>query len=216
MVFKRRERRPILGQMRDAVYPRRGWRRGLEYIGHRIKRLPDTPHKIALGFACGVFISFTPLFGMHFLFAALLAMALRGNVLASLMGTFFGNPVTFPFIATIAYRTGQLFLDVSATDGTFYGIKTAIVSGFVGTWQSLLSIVGLSEPAWGSVSHFISAVFLPYLIGGVIPGIICGTACYVMSRPLVAAYQKNRRSRLLKRRTKKRARAMERAADPAE
>jgi len=161
MVFKRRERRPILRKVQDAVYPRRGWRRAFEYIGHRIKRL-------------------------------------RGNVLASLMGTFFGNPITFPFIATISYRTGQLFLDTSATDGSFYGIKSAIVSGFVGTWQSMLSIVGMSEPAWGQVTHFLSAVFLPYLIGGIIPGLFCAIVCYILARPLVAAYQKTRRARLQK------------------
>jgi len=215
MVFKRRERRPILRKVQDAVYPRRGWRRAFEYIGHRIKRLPDTPHKIALGFAVGVFVSFSPLFGMHFLVAAVIAMAVRGNVLASLMGTFFGNPITFPFIATISYRTGQLFLDASATDGSFYGIKTAIVDGFVGTWQSVLSIVGLSEPAWGQVEHFFGAVFLPYLIGGLIPGLICGLACYLLARPLVAAYQKTRRNRMEKKH-KKRSSMLQRTADPAE
>jgi len=216
MVFKRRERRPILRKMQDAVYPRRGWRRAFEYIGHRIKRLPDTPHKISLGFAVGVFVSFSPLFGLHFIVAAIIAMALRGNVLASLMGTFFGNPITFPVIATISYRTGQLFIDASATDGSFLGIKTAIVDGFVGTWQSVLSIVGLSEPAWGQVEHFLGAVFLPYLIGGLIPGLVTGIVCYILARPLVAAYQKTRRARMEKRRTKKRTAALQRAADPAE
>jgi len=216
MVFKRRERRPFLRKMQDAVYPRRGWRRAIEYIGHRIKRLPDTPHKISLGFAIGVFISFSPLFGMHFLFAALLAMAVRGNVLASLMGTFFGNPITFPFIATISYRTGQLFLDASASDASFNGIKLAIVSGFVGTWQSILSIVGMSEPAWGQVAYFFRAVFVPYLIGGILPGVLCGVVCYIIARPLVAAYQKSRRNRLLKRSQKKRTTIAQTAADPAE
>ncbi len=215
MVFKRRERRPILRKVQDAVYPRRGWRRAIEYIGHRVKRLPDTPHKIAIGFAVGVFISFTPLFGLHFLFAAMMAMALRGNVLASLMGTFFGNPVTFPFIATISYRTGQLFLDASVYDDSFHGIKAAIVSGFVGMWQSILSIVGLGEPAWGQVAHFFSAVFWPYMIGGLIPGLICGVAVYVLARPLVAAYQKTRRARLLKKCDKKRQKTSKRAADLA-
>ena len=216
MVFKRRERRPILRKVQDAVYPRRGWRRAFEYIGHRIKRLPDTPHKIALGFAIGVFVSFSPLFGLHFIVAAVIAMALRGNVLASLMGTFFGNPITFPFIATISYRTGQLFLDASVTDGSFHGIKTAIVDGFVGTWQSVLSIVGLSEPAWGQVEHFLGAVFLPYLIGGLIPGLIAAVISYMLGRPLVAAYQKTRRARLEKKRHKKSAAILQRTADPAE
>ncbi len=216
MVFKRRDRRPFLRKVQDAVYPRRGWRRAFEYIGHRIKRLPDTPHKIAIGFAAGVFVSFSPLFGLHFLVAALLALALRGNLLASLMGTFFGNPITFPFIATISYRTGQLMLDASATDGSFHGLKTAIVSGFVGTWQSLLSVVGLSEPAWGQVEHFFAAVFIPYLIGGIIPGLICALICYILARAVVAAYQKTRGARKLRKVKKSSSRNLQRAADPAE
>ena len=55
MVFKRRNRLSWLQHVSQALYPRTGWRRAIEYIGHRIKRLPDSPHKIALGFACGVF-----------------------------------------------------------------------------------------------------------------------------------------------------------------
>ena len=216
MVFKRRNRRPFWGQVRDALYPRRGWRRAIEYIGHRIKRLPDTPHKIAIGFACGVFVSFSPLFGLHFLVAAMAAVMVRGNVLASLLGTFFGNPVTFPFIATISYRTGQMFFDSSATDGSFRSIKNAIVDGFSGIWHSLLSIFRLSEPAWSDVGNFFSAVFMPYLIGGIIPGVICGIASYILARPIVAAYQKRRRSKLAKRRGKKPSQKIQAAADPAE
>ena len=70
MVFKRRDKPPLLSRLREAVLPRRGWRRGIEYLGHRVRRLPDTPHRIALGFACGVFVSFTPFFGLHFVLAA--------------------------------------------------------------------------------------------------------------------------------------------------
>ena len=31
----------------------------------------------------------------------------RANVLASILGTFFGNPITFPFIAAISVRFGN-------------------------------------------------------------------------------------------------------------
>ncbi len=215
MVFKRRNKRPFWRQVQDVVLPPRGWRRAVEYIGHRIKRIPDTPHKIALGFAAGVFVSFTPFFGLHFIFAALVAMAIRGNVLASLMGTFFGNPITFPIIATISFRSGQMILDVGAAESTFGGLKSAIVNGFVGTWQSILSIVGLSEPAWGQVGYFFTSVFFPYLIGGLIPGLIAGVFCYFLARPLVAAYQKSRKARLLKKISKKRQQALQTVADPA-
>ena len=67
--------RPSLSRLREAVLPKRGYRRGVEYLGHRVRRLPDTPHRIALGFACGVFSSFTPFFGLHIVLAAVIARA---------------------------------------------------------------------------------------------------------------------------------------------
>jgi uncharacterized protein (DUF2062 family) len=76
MVFRRRDRPSFLDRAREFFYPRRGWGRAIEYVSHRVRRIPDTPHRIALGFACGVFASFSPLFGLHFLYAAGLAWAL--------------------------------------------------------------------------------------------------------------------------------------------
>lgn len=215
MVFKRRKKRALIEQVRDAVYPRKGWRRAFEYIGLRIKRLPDTPHKIALGFSCGVIVSFSPFFGFHFVYAGLLAMLLRGNLLASLLGTFFGNPLTFPFIAAISYRTGQLLLGHGTDDSDVLGLKSAIWSGLHGIWHSFLSIVGLSEPQWSEVGDFLYAVFFPYLLGGIIPGIIAGIVSYILARPLVAAYQMRRRAKFKKRAEKIRMLKMKTAADPA-
>jgi uncharacterized protein (DUF2062 family) len=50
-----------------------------------MKRLPDSPERIARGVWAGVFVTFTPLFGMHFIVAALLAKLMKGNILAALM-----------------------------------------------------------------------------------------------------------------------------------
>lgn len=214
MVFKRRDKRGVGQHVWDAFFPRKGWRRAIEYIGHRVKRLPDTPHKISLGFACGVFVSFSPLFGLHFLYAAICAFILRGNVLAALLGTFFGNPLTFPFIATVSYRLGRALLGQTADEAAILGLREALVSGLHGVWHSLLSLVGLSGPRWDEVREFIDHVFTPYFVGGLGPGIASGLVCYILARPIVAAYQKRRRA---KRRDRKRRKATLKARpDPAE
>ena len=93
MVFKRRVKPSFVSRVRAAVLPKRGYRRGVEYLGHRMRRLPDTPHRIALGFACGVFSSFTPFFGLHIILAAVIARLLRSNIVAALIGTAAGNPL---------------------------------------------------------------------------------------------------------------------------
>lgn len=117
MVFRRRRPPPLQERLREAILPRRGWRRGLEYIAHRLRRLPDTPHRIALGFACGVMISFTPFFGLHLLGGMAIAWLVGGNMLAAAIGQVVGNPFTLPFIAWISMSFGRRLLGNSGATG---------------------------------------------------------------------------------------------------
>lgn len=199
MVFKRRKPLSLGRRVADWFYPRSGWRRALEYFGHRLKRLPDTPHKIALGFACGVFVSFSPLFGFHFVYAGLCALIVRGNVLAAFLGTLFGNPLTFPVIATLSLGIGRRFFGIDRDDPSFASLKDSFFGAFSGLWQSVKSLFGFGSPAWDKLAVFWSEVFLPYWVGGIGPGLITATAFYFLSRPLIAAYQARRRSRLVER-----------------
>ena len=68
--------------MAELLWPRGGWTRAFHYVKHRMKRLPDSPERIARGVWAGVFVTFTPLFGFHFVVAVLLARLLKGNILA--------------------------------------------------------------------------------------------------------------------------------------
>jgi uncharacterized protein (DUF2062 family) len=72
--------------------------------------LPDTPYRIAAGVACGAAVSMTPFLGFHFVLAALLAWALRGNILASAFGTIVGNPWTFPLIFWWTHKLGNMLM----------------------------------------------------------------------------------------------------------
>ncbi|MFQ5439433.1 MAG: DUF2062 domain-containing protein, partial [Paracoccaceae bacterium] len=94
----------------EGIYPRAGWKRAASYVFHRIRRLPDSPGKIARGIGIGVFVSFTPFFGLHFIIATFLALLFRGNILAALLATFFGNPLTFPLIAGGSLSIGHWLL----------------------------------------------------------------------------------------------------------
>jgi len=72
----------------------------------RLHRLRADPHAIAAGFASGVALSFTPLFGLHILLALGLAWLIRGHLVAAAIGTAIGNPVTFPVLVSSAYGVG--------------------------------------------------------------------------------------------------------------
>ncbi len=199
MIFKRRDPLGLFKRLRDLMAPRKGWRRGFAYIGRRVQRLPDTPHRIALGFACGVMASFTPLFTLHFIVAAVFALLVRGNVLASALGTFVGNPLTFPFIAGAALTLGNWMLGHNIDPGKFH--------------------VGL---VFSNFDKFLDTIFWPYLLGGLAPGLLASGVIYALLRPLIAAYQNRRRLKLMagaKRRVDahlRRTKAAQPVADPAE
>lgn len=199
MIFRRRDRPPFIDRARDFIYPRRGWRRALEYMGHRVRRIPDTPHRIALGFACGAFASFSPLFGLHFFYAAGLAWLLRSNILASLIGTVVGNPLTFPFIASISMALGRRILGYGGTGRDFGRIVSAFKQFFDGLWEGVLSLLGYGAPDWHKMQAFLQDVILPYFVGGLLPGLAVATIAYFIVRPLIAAYQAARRVRLANR-----------------
>jgi uncharacterized protein (DUF2062 family) len=199
VVFRRRERLSTWAWLRESLWPRTGWRRAIEYIKHRLRRLPDTPDKIGRGIWCGVLASFTPFFGLHFILAFLLARVLRGNVFASLIGTFFLNPLTIVPIGIAAMSTGKFVLGRRPEDTAFTGLSDAFSAAGRDLWHNLAALFGRGEPDWTGLIAFWDAVFLPYLIGGLIPGAITATAAYALTVPLVSAHQARRQRRLVNR-----------------
>lgn len=197
MIFKRRERPTAFQRLREALAPRKGWWRGLDYIRKRMRRLPDSPHRIALGFACGVFASFTPLFGLHFILAAAFAWAARANVLAALFGTVIGNPLTFPLISATALYTGRWLMGRNARGDNFEVITHAFAEGLNSIWGTAKAWFGYGPSMLDGLLEFANEIFLPYLIGGIVPGLIAAAVCYWTIGPVVAAYQERRRRKLL-------------------
>lgn len=194
MVFKRRDRRAIWRIVFDFFYPRGGWARAFEYVKHRVRRLPDTPEKISRGIWAGVFASFTPLFGLHFIVAAIIARLMRGNILAALMATFFGNPLTFPAIGYVSISLGSWFLGLPYGGESHLGQKFADASYDV--WHNIVAIFTPARINWSGLQVFYNDVFFPYLVGGIIPGLLVATVSYYISVPLIGAYQKRRKKAL--------------------
>ena len=203
-MFKRRERRSVFRFFYEVIFSLKGTWRAIEYVGIRLKRIPDTPHKISLGMSCGIFASFTPLFGLHFLIAGLLSYVFRGNVLASLIGTFVGNPITFPIITVFNLKLGEWILGSSEYSS---GDGGKIFEGFLDfiflIYKSLFTEGSVDENSVPRMNEFLNGVFVPYSLGGLIVGIFVAIISYFLLRPLVATYQSQRDSLRAKRAKKK-------------
>ncbi|MEM8824844.1 MAG: DUF2062 domain-containing protein [Pseudomonadota bacterium] len=211
-MFKRRDRLPIWKAVVHALWPKGGWGRAALYVKHRLRRLPDTPRKISRGIMAGVFTTFTPFYGMHFIVAATIAILLRGNIMAALLGTFFGNPLTYVPIGVVSLNLGHWMLGTvpaaTMNENTFDKFWGAGESVF---WNSWLALTGRPVD-WTATYIFWHDVFFPWLIGGIIPGIFTGIAAYTISLPLIEAYQRRRRGVVKKKLDAIRAKAAEKAA----
>lgn len=212
-MFKRRDKLPIWETVLRVLWPRGGWGRAAVYVKHRLRRLPDTPRKISRGIMAGVFTTFTPFYGLHFIIAAFVAWVLRGNVMAALLGTFFGNPLTYVPIGVVSLNLGHWVLGTEmdrevdeSIFGKFFGAGEDL---FWNTWYA----VSGQAVDWSATRIFWHDVFYPWLVGGIVPGIFTGLAAYTISLPLIEAYQRRRRGRLKKKLDEIRRKAAQRAAE---
>ena len=75
-----------------------------------ILSLDSHPGHISAGFAVGVFISFTPFFGLHTPLALAIAFIFRLNKLTCLTGAWVNTPLTVIPVLGISYKLGRLLL----------------------------------------------------------------------------------------------------------
>ena len=202
-MFRRRKPLSALKQLRAVIWPERGFRRLFSYILQRIIRMPGTPSSIASGFASGIAASFTPFLGLHFILAGALAMLFRGNVLASAIGTFFGNPWTFILIWLADYEVGLGVIHAFGFGADLQVLSIDELVAIMGNVIRFLSFTG--NISWADLSRDIEQVFMPLLIGGMVLGAIAWVASFLMTLWAVKGWRRHRAKRLLK--------AVQRAAD---
>ena len=197
-MFRRRKPLSWTEWAKEQVYPRGGFRRATTYLWHRLRRLPDPPHRIARGVFAGTFVNFPPILGIQVLSALGLAWAMRGNYLAAVLSTLLSNPVTTPVIAIVSLKTGYWMLGI---DGgfTLHAVFGAFGAATHDLWNNFLAIFTPREAHWEGLIDFWKHIYLPYFVGSIIPGLITSTVLYKLTIPALTAYQALRRKGLLKR-----------------
>ncbi|MBF9034870.1 DUF2062 domain-containing protein [Rhodobacterales bacterium HKCCE2091] len=199
MVFKRRDARSWGRTLAEAFWPRGGWGRAITYLKHRLRRLPGTPEQIGRGIFAGAVTVFTPFYGLHFIVAAVFARVLRGNMLAALLATFLGNPLTYIPISIISLRLGHWLLGTPPEFRTTRNVFDRFGEAAGDLWHNFVAMFTPAQAHWDGLIVFWQTVFYPWLVGGIVPGLIAGLVCYIVSVPVIRAYQKSRLARLKKR-----------------
>jgi uncharacterized protein (DUF2062 family) len=146
--------------------------------------LQDTPHRIALGVACGVFCSPLPILGQMVL-GMILARVFGGNVVASLPWTWISNPFTTPLIWYGSYRLGRLI-----TPGDWPIVSFQRINDIVSKFSDLSFTDGFATGY-----AVIVEIFVPLLIGTIIVGVISAVLSYLIVFRWVVLLQARRTAR---------------------
>lgn len=191
MVFKRRNPRTLWAWTREMVYPQGGFKRATQYVLHRMRRLPDSPHRIARGVFAGSVVGFLPLPGMQFIAAWLACRMVKGNLLAALLATFNTNPLTTPIFAVLAMTLGHWMLGIQKPLSPDY-IGEAFANAGSDLWFNITALFGPEQAQWDGLAQFWHEIYLPYFLGALGPGLVLSLLFYYLTIPLVTAYQKAR------------------------
>lgn len=114
-------------------------------------RLQDTPHRVALAFAIGLFIAFSPFLGFHTVIALAVGFSTRLSRAALLIGAYFTNPWTLaPF-----YGAGLVL------GCWLLGIP---VQGATASWTAFVH--GARDELWRALGVYL----WPFLLGNLLLG----------------------------------------------
>ncbi len=144
--------------------------------------LEASPHAVGLGLATGVFVAFLPILGVQMVMAAMIAWVGRANVGAALLGTWAGNPITWPVMWVASYLLGIALLGDA-------GMMT--VEELQRTVARLLD-ASPSRVGWFAVMDGAFAILWPIMkplfAGSLILGAIAGGVLYVVGRRAAEAF----------------------------
>ena len=135
-----------------------------DFVVHNVLHADDCSHQLALGFAVGVFVAFTPTVGFQMLIAGFLSWLINANKALAAATVWISNPGTLVPIYWYCYGIGCAVL---ATDPIGRG-----------WWQNLAV-----PPAgwWPTVAFYWSQfvdIAAPLWLGGIAVGLVCGYAGY--------------------------------------
>ncbi len=122
-----------------------------------ILSLDSHPGHISAGFAVGVFISFTPFFGIHTFLAIAAAFVFRLNKLTCLTGAWVNTPLTVIPVLGLSYKLGRVLLGKTPHE---LHIKREL------SWQYAVKLIdrhGSSLLLGTSILGFLAAVIAYFL-----------------------------------------------------
>lgn len=179
---------PLAASPANPSRDRQQFGKRVAYLWRRLLRVHATPHQIALGGALGVFAACTPFFGAQMLLAGGLAYMMRVSVAAALLGTFVGNPLSWPAIWSASYVAGAWMLGLDPAYAAEH------LASNLSDSASLIS-ASIRQPTPQVIDAAVvnlSLILRPLALGGMLIGLIAAALSYYPTRRAVRLFQTRR------------------------
>jgi hypothetical protein len=165
-------------------------RKSIAFMKLKVLHITDTPHRIAMGVAVGVFVGFglAPFLGTHIIAALLLAMLFGGNKIAAIASMWVHNPVTMWPIIFADYELGRHVVNLWTR--TPRG-GHELLKRFLDNWeeQGVFTYPFVGE-FWHELSHVMVKIGLEVSIGCAILGVIMAVLAYFAAKEIIIEHRK--------------------------
>ena len=134
----------------------------------QVLHLRESPQRTALAFAIGVFIGFSPAYGLHTVMVFFCAWALGLNFLALIAGAYLNNPWTVVPILGATYWVGALLLGRSDSPSF--------------DWKDV---------SFGAIYEQVMPYAVPFVLGGFVLSLLGAALAYPLAYYFVAKYRQS-------------------------
>jgi uncharacterized protein (DUF2062 family) len=165
------------------------WHRFIRFCKARILHVNDSPHRIALGVAIGVFVGWTPIIGPHMIMALILSALLRANKIVGVLSVWISNPFTAGIIYGPSYFVGRAVVSLWKNSP---GVSWKEFWELMSSLDSQGSIItNFHRPEfWHELFHVFVKIGVELWIGCIIVGFVAAVIGYFLVRSLIMWYRK--------------------------
>lgn len=134
----------------------------------QVLHLQESPERTALAFAIGIWIAFSPFYGLHTIFVVFGTWLFRLNFIAIMAGNLINNPWTTVPILGLTYWTGAFILGRTETPSF--------------NWTDL---------SLGAIYDQVMPYVIPFFIGGFALSMLAMAIAYPLAYYLISKYRRS-------------------------
>lgn len=146
-----------------------------------IFQVKDTPHRIAMAFAVGVFMGVSPFLGLHYIGAFFIAWMFNLNKLVAMVGVSVNNPWTIVPISTFCVWTGAKLVGIQQVLPEVDWRNVSLI-GIIDRFSDLQSFIDMVKQLWPLLASF--------FVGSILVCTISAIAGYFIIQILITKYKK--------------------------